>query len=478
MNARINQRVCTILKESTVDIRGVTDNALVLTKQLQVQLSTLPASLQRDISHLSNIISLDSLENIPTRVKLLLASFQNAVEDPTTLYPTLNCCAEVRLDPAKIYNFSKRHKLLNQIYHNQTNPSAERSIPTTPKSSEDVITNINSSLEHVSDLIMDAVNNVRTLHGGIDDLVASVNGLKSREITAPVDDAFNTEEQTTELLTHLQNLFQKSPDATDAASVSNDEVVDRALVDRATPFELVANASAIIDTLCQLPGTFEDCVARLRNVKAIFSDLIANVKAMFSRAFQVFENLISVLRRFLEQLPQITQEIRHFFVPTGLRALIMRPSHDLLTLLQNIEQLQAGLPDPRVIEETMTRVKDGEVGERKVEIARETVEKILIIPPEFVKAIKDYELKEIILKTMNDTMKEILHEIGGDVVEDVVDGIGNVLGIGGLAEKLDLDNGNDDGGKDGKEGDNNGTGLTSMVGGIAQMGGGLFKKLF
>lgn len=453
VNDRIKRDLNQNINQSTAGITAVLGDGLRLTKDLHGQTTTLPAVVSRDVSSLTNVLNLDTLDSIPTRVKLLLASFQNAVEDPTSLYPRLACCADVPIDPAKIYNFSKKHKGLEKLYQaDEEMTQTDRSMPNRPKSAEDVITNVNSSLESLSDLIIDAVNDVKSVHTNVEEIKTAVTSLKTA--VEPVDEVLNKQEEASGLISRLENLF--GDDEEDSAEVS-----DRGLASKPNPMQLVNEGTTMVDEMNEIPGAIEDSVAKLRNVKAMFTELTTNLKALFTRAVQLFENLVTLLKRFIENLPRVTQELRQFFLPTGLRALLMRPSQDLLSLLQNIEQLQAGLPDPDAIDKSVKGVMGAEGPDSKVEAAKSKLEEVLLIPRQFVDAVTKYDLKKLLEQTMHTTLLQILDELKDSALGGLVDGIGDALGIND-----DAGNGNDEG----RIGD--------FVQDMAEAGGGLFKKLF
>lgn len=380
------------------------DDALQTVKDIETAASAISGTAAKQVASMPERLKVDTISAIPSRVKMLLANFQNAVEDPRSLYPRLICC-DAPVDPAQVVNFAKKHHLLDEMLREKGPDKSYRSMPSAPKSALDVITNVNSSLESMSDMLFESVDRVMTISENFESIHDSAKNLAC--IDEPVSEAMNHYEETRGMFQRIIALFTQEDD--DDISLGS-----RSVGEAPNAMQIVMKASELLERLdtTRLPV---DVVPQLQNAKAILSGFGKDFSSLLSRAEITLCNLISVLQNFIVGLPRITREMQQFFVPTGLKALVMKPSPDLISLLQSVDDLQVVLPEPDTLEKSSSNTIEAKGLDKKIHSLCEKFHLLDGIQQTLLQSIENQNLQKALDETVEDTLKSVLQDIQGSV---------------------------------------------------------------
>lgn len=427
VNKRVLTHVSTNVHAITSEIKSTVTHGIQISKDVGAEATTFPDVMSRELTTLPESLGMEKVAAIPSLVNMLMANFQNALEDPQSLYPRL-VCGDIPVDPAKIINYAKQHRVLEYLYDaDATVTEHDRSMPSAPKSASDVITNINSSLELLSDTLLESVEKVSSIRTNFDELKDAADSLKS--VREPVDEILNQQEHVHGIINRISSIFSDNDD--------EGLIADRSVARDGNAVELITEGSSLVDEMNVSQGVFEEAMAKIQSIGGIFAEMATNLRSLFTRMIELFSNLVEVLKRFVANLPRYMKELRQFFVPTGLRSLLMRPSQDMLLLLQNMDDLKTKLPDPDSIETSTREVLTECTSAKKVEDAKGRLDELLDVPKNLILVIEKHDMNQIMSDAARETLSLIMDEIQDSVFGDAVDHVAGALGMGGLTGKLE-----------------------------------------
>lgn len=461
LNARILKDVSTQISGVTSEINTIITNGLSSSKEVESAVESLSDSVPRELTAMPATLGLERLVHVPSKVRMLVASFQNAVEDPKSLYPRL-ACGEIPVDPARITNFAKQYRVLEAL--NQSDPAlsqSDRSMPSPPKTGVDVITNINTSLESLTDTLLESLDNVGALRNSIDELRGFTESLN--DFKKPIHEFLSKQEDIRVVLDRITSIFCNDTSKCSDRSLGSENAMT-----------LVSEATSLVDKMKESSHFFDEATARVQSIGGTFSDFCQNMRALLSQSVEILTRLVEILKKFIANLPRIVRELRQFFVPTGLRSLIMHPSQDLLAILKSIDNLSEALPHPDVMENCAKNVVSNGNSARKVDETKKNIDEIANIPARLLAAVEAKDMSDVIVKSVLTSARTIVQEMQDSAVDETIDHVGDLLGVDDLKNKvgeyLPFDREDDSDGKDAGEGGvftsvvNNVTGSSGFLG--------------
>jgi hypothetical protein len=458
--------------------------------------------LQKELEDMPRALNIDALTtDLPATVRSVLDTMKSAAADPSVLYPRL-LCGSIPVDPAKLANLAKKYKAL-ELLDGASGGGANdgtaqaRALRGPPGSTADVVSGITGAFHGVAEPLMAALEKLRSVREKVSVVGEGVRRLDDGQ--GPLDDLLSQQHKVGELLERLTGMFSKDGPGTPTSARG----AESATASRSFGLDSPAtNALAIVEEGTQLVRSaesdlrrpLEQCIERVKAAGDKIAGLAAELKELFQLAMESFGRVAELLRTFTANLPRIAAEVRHFFIPTGLRALFLQPSEHTAALLASVEKLKTAAPDPEKIESAARSVLQESESASKVALITSKVRDVVRAPTDMIAklVVMSRDLPGKVLAAAKAALKAWAAEFGervvGNKIEDSVCGVAGAVGgesvANAVADFLPFgrsDKHGADGGGPGNSagGTGGGAGGTGRLGGkLAGVAGGLFKSLF
>lgn len=427
--ARLVDAVSSEINDGAICIATTAASTSATTKDVLEDLQAFPASLLSDIEAISDVFQFSTLQDIATSVEMLLTSLQSAVQRPPTVFPRL-ACGDIPIDPARLSNLRKRHLKVEKL--NADDPGlqeSDRSMPNAPKSGMDVITNVTSSLETFADDVLVSAGSVGKLSANLQDLQRKAKELEfARE---PVAGLFEKQEAVRDLISKVSSAFEKDQELPARARRDTGKTASGG-----NPLDIVKDTMVIVGKMKDTAGSMDGIVENLQGVLESFATMASQLREFFKTAVERLSTFIESLKRLAANLPRITRELQQFFVPTGLRTLLLRPSEALLSILESIEDIKKCLSNPENSAASAVRkISSGESVER-VERIKSKIEEVRALPRKLYGVVEEQDLQNKILSAVDAEVSNLLSELGSSAVTGAVTEVLETFGVAPLTSQI------------------------------------------
>lgn len=427
VHSKLMQAVSNEITGVTSEIKTTAAEGFAHSKEVVVDFKALPDMIFREIEAMPELLGLERFKHIAARVRQLLNKLQEVVQNPSAMFPRL-ACSELPVDPALITSFRKRYLRLERM--NQNDPEfehEERSMPTAPKSALDVITNITSSLETFGDDVLASAEAIAKLSEELGKLRDLTQGLRSTEA---VLEMLQKEEKIHDIISQVSSLFQAEENPTSNAVRTLDKQQSP------NPLDLVKEASSMVENVKRISGELNATVAKIQNTSNLYSSFITDMKELFCVALQRLSRLIDTVQKLKANLPRIGRELRQFFMPTGFKALILKPSGTLLSIFHSLEDIRTGLSEPETVARSAINTVNESDASAKVEATKKKLDELQNVPRKLASIIEKQDLQKMIADTLERVVSEMMNDIGANVLQGAASGMLEAMGAGNLASEV------------------------------------------
>lgn len=430
INARLLNDISDSVADAVSSIRTKVADGLTKSKRIDDEAATLPEAFTRELKELPEKLGINALDDIYNKVMQLLANFHAASELPNSLYPRL-ICGNVPIDPLKVTNFSKKHRILEKLNDADTAVSnADRSMSAPPSSSPDVIAKVTSSAQSLSDDVTSTMKQVTDLRKDFDELRNSAETFN--DVRSAIATILNEQEEISGMVNRIRSMFTKD----DASSVTS-RAVSSDTETKPDVIRLVQEGCGLVDEIRQKSSSVEDATLKVRSVAGTFGQVGSNIRERFEKVKLLFGKLEEVLKTFLANLPRLIREIRQFFVPQGWRVFLMRTSDDLVAMLHQIEEVKSTIPDPAGITESMKKAISESESADKMDTLKCNIDELVQIPAGIMREIQEQNLQQKLIDSVMKSLSSIADELKESAIGGVMDHVGDVLGMNELSKKVE-----------------------------------------
>eukprot|EP00737_Agarophyton_chilense_P002916 gb/GEZJ01003360.1/.p1 GENE.gb/GEZJ01003360.1/~~gb/GEZJ01003360.1/.p1 ORF type:complete len:501 (+),score=83.87 gb/GEZJ01003360.1/:4799-6301(+) len=385
------------------------------------ELNKLAEAVHKEVRDLPEKLKFPLLDKIRDKVMTLLAQLHTMAENPIELYPRL-LCGSIPVDPAKVTKFTKQYRILQQLNDIDDGISQnDRSLSAPPKSSAEVIEKVVSSAQGLSDAVLKSINELLGLGEDFEEIKEFEKTLS--QVKEPIGDLLNQQEEIYRMINRLKAMFFSEDVHSEKESDGERERDFGAGI-----LETVQSGSTLLDNVIQSRSVLEDSVSKIRNLKGLFVEQTNCLQKRLDKICGLFEILSRVFKQFVANLPRLAREIRQFFVPTGWRAFVMRPSDVLMSVLANFEDLRATLPDPDLVQPRSTNPTENSDLIGRMKETKENMEELMLIPCRLIDGIQEQDFQHQIVATVKNTLVSMLDELTVSAAARVKDGVEGMLG--------------------------------------------------
>lgn len=451
LNKLILKRVCEATKPSLTSASRTVKASLADARSTLSDTRALPSSLDGDISTMPARLGVDALPpDLTARLGRIVDALKTAVADPTCLYPRL-ACGGMPVDPAKLMKIVKQYRVLDALDGvadgGGGGGTADRDIRTSADAVASLSTRVEAAVKPISECIETFTSAKHGLEAARDKIGEMV------ENAEPLQNIVNEEKRLVKILTYVKALLAKNDDETDSDSDSDDDDDgDDAVVRKTDAVESRSRAmdgGNVVSMLDDGVGTINrvrdstSALTEAGGLVATFTDAMRSVwdevKELFSKLVAAARTVANALRVLIAGLPRFIAEAQNLFVPRGLYALVLRPSDETRALVDDLRELEAGLPDAGALMQKTDGTKvDGEDGGECVTRGTDVMErmgKVSEMPGEvgeMVQRVAD-EMPEQVEQASKAALAEWVRETGAEVAQDALGNVMDSVGVDGQA---------------------------------------------
>lgn len=398
------------IRDDVEEISTTATAGFTSTKEVLSDVATISRTLSRDLVAMLRRLQLEKLQDIDSSVKMLLTSLQAAVARPSTVFPRF-VCGEIPVDPARLANLQKRHCRVQRLNAEDSNlRETDRSMPNPPKSGLDVITNVTSSLEIFADEVLVSADSIAKLSRDFDKLKTTANELALTH--KPMVELLKQQEVIKDTMSLMSTVFQDNDDNASSHYPQDADVAQK-------PNNIIVgieNAAVMIDKIKDVGKSMHTTVEKIHEASEKFSSMSAHVHEFFTGAINCLSEFVESIRRLHANLARITRELHQFFMPMGLKALVLRPSDALLSILQSIEDIKNCMSEPQnIASSAIDELSKGE-STQQIEAVRDKLEEIQLIPRQLYELVENVDFQKKIVGAVELQVSKLVDEFASNTV--------------------------------------------------------------
>jgi len=362
LNQAILAAVSQAIKKPLVECREEVDASVGSVKNLKTVMASLLELVRTELGNIVSSLHLDTLvNNIVENIKSSAERIRSAAQHPSVLFPRLACGA-IPLDPAKVTSFAKKYKaleFLDETYTaaTDTNTNQTRS---TPKTSNDVLANLMEDFTKVSDPVVQAIAKIDSVREKVSQ---AMEKLAKLEEESPSISKLEKEEQS--VGQQLDRAAAKLQIETrfNAREMETEKSTSRGL-QNIDVIATVAKAADMIQSVHAFAAPIEACMKLVKLVGSLVGDVRKEILEVISLITVHYEDLVAFIKSFASALPRLLHEVELFFVPKGLRSLVMKTAPETQRILSGLKALQKSIPTPESLTSNMkSAVEESQSGQ-------------------------------------------------------------------------------------------------------------------
>lgn len=416
------------IKDEAEEILHMTTAGVANMEEVFNHVKTVPGNLKKDMEVAPS--KLHELQDIASGVQMLLTSLQTAVQRPSTVFPRF-VCGEIPVDPARLANLQKRHSKVQRL--NDEDPelqATDRSLPNPPKSGLDVITNVTSSFETFADNVLVTAESIKKLFGDFEALQTAAGELE--HVHQPILGLIQEQSFLNTNMSCVTNAFQNMTN-------NNNPQASRALPQQQLTnnfFEEMSFVARTLDMMKDSVDSISTNVDKVEEAAGKLSSMAENVQKTFDKAMKCLSRFVDSVKRLHSNLPRISRELEGFFMPKGLKALVLRPSDALLSILQSIEDIKKCLSETQNVACFAMESLSNNESSVQMESVRDKLRETMEIPLKLYELLVNLDLKKSMKEGVELEISKMVEEIASEAVGETVTEVLGAVGVGGLASNV------------------------------------------
>ncbi|CDF36596.1 unnamed protein product [Chondrus crispus] len=407
-NAKLFETVNDEIASTVSEIKAISEEGIEQLRDILAAVQALPDSLSETISALCKDICFSQYVPISFYITELVSSLQEVVQDPRVIFPRVPC-GDMPVDPVLISRFKKRYYCVENLNQNDPNlKQSERSMPMVPESAMDVVVNVTSSFESITDDYLATAKALEQLSGGMQEIQDRFDTL--RPAAEPILELLEMNGQINDVVSQLSMMMKTGIKSTSESPRSLKGQMN------SDPVCQITEISCLFEKMGDLKQELEVSVARLRESSDLISSLIANLRDFLSVVLHRLTSILETARRLEANIPRIGRELREFFMPTGFKTLFLRPSATLLSILEGLENIKESLSKPLL--DTAKAISSIEESDhvRSVLVVKNNVDELEQIPTKLVLVFQTLKTRQVISIAVEQVISQLRNELRVNVI--------------------------------------------------------------
>lgn len=416
------------LKGAVADVKKTADSGSKQLKEILTAVQTLLNSLSETVSDLSNGISVSQYIPISFCVTELANSLQELILDPRLIFPRLPC-NDMPVDPVLISRFKKRYYSIERTNQNDLNlKERERSMLTAPKSTLDVVKSISTSFKLISDDFLATTKALGQFSTEMQEMKNRIDEL--RPAAEPILSILRKTDEIDKVTSHISLMMETR------GSLSPESPRDLPTQICADPILHAIQISSLFDEIGECQEVLEDAITKLRETRTSFTSVNSRLKEFLSVLLERLTRSIETARRLEANLPRISRELNEFFMPTGIKALFLKPSATLLSILEGLENVKESLSKPLLdAAKSISIIEESEVVS-SVEEVKSRFQELENIPINLLNMFQTRKTGQVITRTLEKMISKLQNEIGGGLAMTAASSLLQRTGMADIADQV------------------------------------------
>lgn len=430
LNRAVRAEVASAVREPLFEVLSTAREGVAAAKALAVDAGALPETTQTELREIPETAKLNSLGgDVPNSIRTVATTLAAAAKDPSMLYPRL-LCGSIPVDPARVGR-ALANVNLDALSGNEV-ASREGGAP---KSSADVAKAVASSFGGVAEPLVEGLDALSGVRERLSACGGAVNELTCSADADALSSLAGTQEQVSTLVDRFMVLFTGDDDAPTESMTGNKECIgDRGAPKQKDCVKTVAEGTEMIRSAGDMGETLEQCIGSARSFGEKVAALAHELKDMLTIIVGAFGKLVDLLKKFFKQLPAIIDQVRNFFVPSGLLGIVMVTSEETKNLVDAIDNLQSSVPNAESVESARGLVRESKsvgAAEKLMEKLKEIVQLPIALMHKL--AVVSKELPGKMIEAAKEALRKWVSKYGIDKIGDKIeDGLVDVAGqLGG-----------------------------------------------
>lgn len=414
------------IRPTTSEIQALATEGLQQSLDVIENTRRLSESISQEITNMFNVLALDELERAADHISQLVETFQKIVSNPSTIFPRL-ACGDIPIDPAKISNFRKRYMQLKRLEGGDPGlKQQERSASGPPKTSLDVVTNIKSSLDSLSNDILASIAGVKEFTGQIGKLCGTAESLRSSaEQTALVAEK---QEDIQQLVSRVSSMFTTADENVAERSLNSAKIL--------SPLRAAREAFAVVEKMETSNEELVDTIEKLRELDNELSSFISTSKKLVSGVVGKVASVIDKFNLLKDYLLNYIRELHQFFMPSGFKAFLLKPSDALMSITESVAVLRKRLSEQEIKSRSVIKILSEGNSTQIVMDIKTQVAVLLCLPTNLINTVRSQDLSRVISDTLERVISELCGEVGSSVLGGIAGATLDAIGQGDFESKF------------------------------------------
>lgn len=380
-----------------------------------------------DISRLPDVMGISSYAVLRTHIDQLLSSLREIAEEPVLIFPRCSCM-DVPVNPARLISFKRQFQRLETLNDTDVEAGQEpRSMSSVPRNAFQVIANVQHDLGTSIESVCVAMDDLQRMEMDAEQLydIAQAFMTNTKTVNHLAKSLETVQSLVREISTEL-NTNQTTSAATSARSTQS-----------LPPLESVRLASQKVQDMINAGKQLGEAVDKVSALHASFTDFMERLAEYSSASCKRISNIITTLQHLGKDLPRSARELQAFFDPTGFASLILKPSDELHDITSSMEALKEVISaQQEVAQAAILAVTEGCFDNSEdLGLAQEITE-LCETPRLVLSAIEAQDIDTTMYEALEKVTQTLVAEIASDAVGDVMKGVLDASGAGGMVDDI------------------------------------------
>lgn len=408
LNRAVRSDVATAVREPLEQVVGCAREGLEAVNTVKEDVISLPKIALTELGEIPKRANLDPLtSDVPRSIRSVAETLGVVAKKPSLLFPRL-LCGSVAVDPAKIGRTLLR---VNHVALGVAGGAMSTGV--------DVAMAMASSFGCVSEPLVEGLDALRFVRKRLGKCFHAVSKLTGGAEAGAISNLSGTHEKVSSLVDRFTSLFSREGDEIyDETMDENGVVIARGAPAKKHCLDAVGEGTEMLRSAGGLRDALESCINAARAFGRRVSLLARMLKKLFSLIVRALKKLVKLLKRFFKKLPIIIEQIKKFFIPSGLMRMFFATSQHTKNLLHAIVSLQTSVPTVQSVESSRTLFSSDSKSMHLAETLVGKLEEILKVPIVLVQRLVSItmSLPAKIIQVTKETLSRWMEKLGLDTI--------------------------------------------------------------
>eukprot|EP00177_Eucheuma_denticulatum_P005669 GFKZ01010319.1.p1 GENE.GFKZ01010319.1~~GFKZ01010319.1.p1 ORF type:complete len:508 (-),score=74.61 GFKZ01010319.1:161-1684(-) len=427
VNRRILEAVSNEIKEKVSTIRALALQGIHQASDIIPKAEGIFDKADDDISRLPEMMGLSTYAVLRANIDQLLTSLREIAEEPVLIFPRCSCM-DVPVNPARLISFKRQFQRLEMLNDADVESGEEpRSMTSAPRTAFQVIANVQHDLGSSIESVCVALEDLQRMEMDAEQLYDIAQAFMSN--TRMVNDLATSLETVQALVREISS--ELNPNQTTGAATSPRSAQPL------PPLESVRLASQKVQEMINAGKQLGESVEKVSALHGSFTDFMERLVEYSSASCKRISNIITTLQTLGKDLPRSVRELQAFFEPSGFASMILKPSDELHDITSSMEALKEVISaQQEVAQAAIVAVTEGCFDNSEDLGLGQEITELNETPRLVMSAIEAQDIDTTMYEALERVTQTLVAEIASDTVGDVMKGVLEASGPGGVVDGL------------------------------------------